>query len=489
MSTPRPTAPALFTNDFDRAFEAETSSLLGLRFRWFTGIVGGATLVAAILATIATIARQSSGEAARPAGVAWTGIAVTWAVFAIYAASFAYTAWRRIDGERLLALSYRIVIAHGVVQLAGFYLLNSGGGRSPWVTLVEIGGAHLLASLFLPWTASQAMRPVIILVIINTIGLLSVGPGTTAKTLTILLSPLVGVPGVAVCWFRHSRRMERLKLKFLQTRYGQVRRELVDARKIHEALFPQRIATGPVRFDYRYEPMHQLGGDFLHLHAEDPGDESGRLSVVIMDVTGHGIPAALTVNRLHGEIGRIFAENPATGPGQLVRLLNRYVHLTLSSHSVYMTAICVRLCPEDGRLEYASAGHPPAFVCAIDGTVQELESTALVLGAAPDEEFEHGERSIAFGPGDALVAYTDGATEARDHAGRMLGVAGMRQAIASRRHRVRQGWCEEMLKVVDKHRAGPPADDTLIVEISRPIGAGVASRPKAAVREPGVPEA
>jgi serine phosphatase RsbU (regulator of sigma subunit) len=259
----------------------------------------------------------------------------------------------------------------------------------------------------------------------------------------------------------------------IKGRYNDMKRELVDARRIHEALFPKANPEGPVRFNYCYEPMRQIGGDFLfRRYGVSPHGERPMLSVAIIDVTGHGIPAALTVNRLHGELERLFAEKPETTPGELLDALNRYVHLTLAEHSVYVTALCLRVdpnLPAERAMEYASGGHPPAFVRTVDGKVEELGSTAFVLGAVPTEAFDAGERCVRFGPGDSVIAYTDGAIEARDQSGRMLRIEGMLRLVAHPETWRGAQPCEAILRHVDQHRYGPIADDTLIVEVSRPL--------------------
>lgn len=305
------------------------------------------------------------------------------------------------------------------------------------------------------------------------------GPTFQGLIWRTLFSPLIGVPGVALCWLRQSRRFETYKLRFFQSRYGEVRRELIDARKIHEALFPAPMVDGPVRFTYVYEPMRQIGGDYLYAcwtrSSAADGEDRATLSVVLMDVTGHGIPAALTVNRLHGELQRVFAEQPDIGPGEVLRLLNRYVHLTLATHSVYVTALCLRVDPARDVLEYASGGHPPAYLRAVDGTIDELSSTAFVLGACAHADFHPDAAVRRFGPGDALIAYTDGALEARGVDGKMIGIAGMRRLVASGRPDAAEGWAPSILRAVERHRFGPPADDTLVVEVVRPIGLGSAA--------------
>lgn len=226
--------------------------------------------------------------------------------------------------------------------------------------------------------------------------------------------------------------------------------------------------------------MRQIGGDFLYA-CETGGSAAGQraLNVVLIDVTGHGVPAALTVNRLHGELERIFAENPGSDPGEVLGLLNRYVHLTLARHSVYATAFCARIEPHGNMLRYASAGHPPAFVRAVDGTLERLDSTTFVLGVTMGEDFQAGPRTVQFGPGDTLLAYTDGAIETRDREGRSLGVEGMQRLIAT--HHVRQGgWADVVLGAAEHHRYGGSADDMLVVEVWRPLGRGAPTGPSPA---------
>ncbi len=178
-----------------------------------------------------------------------------------------------------------------------------------------------------------------------------------------------------------------------------------------------------------------------------------RLNVLLLDVTGHGIAAALTVNRLYGEVERLFAENPHAGPGEVLSALNKYVHLTLATHSVYVTALCLRLDQERGVLEYASGGHPPAFLCGADGRIEQLDSTAFVLGACAAPDFDPAVESRPFMPGDTLLAYTDGAIEARNSAGRMLSIAGFTKIIAGHHGRCGERLlCDLVLEGVERHR-------------------------------------
>jgi hypothetical protein len=336
----------------------------------------------------------------------------------------------------------------------------------------QIFVAHFFACLFLPWTPRESARPLVPLLAINaviTLIYMIVDGSWLIGSLIILLSPLIGTPGMGICWWRHSRLREGFHSKLVMRRYGEMRQELVNARQIHESLFPKPCTEGPARFSYRYEPMRQIGGDYLYASRWNRPDAEHALSLVIIDVTGHGIPAALTVNRLHGELERIFAEDPGASPGEVLRLLNRYVHLTLATHSVYVTAVCLRIDPDAGTLEYASGGHPPAFIRAVDGHIDELNSTAFVLGVCGAGDFEPEPQTLPFGPGDTLIAYTDGAIEARDRSGRMYGISGLRRLISQGRPDALGGWPAAILGEVEAFRFGPAADDTLIIEVVRPL--------------------
>lgn len=337
--------------------------------------------------------------------------------------------------------------------------------------------AHVFMCLFLPLTPRESLRPLVPVLAINVLFTALYWPGLAWFLLGLGTALVIGMPGAAICSWRQGRFHERFHMKALKRRYGEMRQELTDARRIHEALFPQATFDGPVHMDYRYEPMRQIGGDYLY--SRFTPSENGplpALNVVIVDVTGHGIPAALTVNRLHGELERLYAENPGAAPGFILTMLNRYVHLTLATHSVYVTAVCFRADPNRpsgdtrgvGALEWASGGHPPAFLRCVDGTLHRLDSTTFVLGACHGDDFQHHQQSIPFGPGDVVIAYTDGATEARDRTGRMLRIDGLQRIVAGISPED-GSLAAATLREVERFRYGPPADDTLVVEIARPV--------------------
>ncbi len=349
--------------------------------------------------------------------------------------------------------------------------------------LWTIFASHFIACVFLPWTGRESLKPIIPLLLVNAVmtAVFAIYNASVARQAALMpimwlalgflgLSLLTPMPGLAVCAWRHRRFHKRATFDVLRDRYSALKHELTSARQIHESLFPTAIQTGECLFRYEYEPMRQIGGDYLHVFAgpaNGPGERA--LSLILVDVTGHGIPAALTVNRLHGELARIFAENPSVPPGEVLRLLNSYVHLTLATHSVYVTAICLRACAKTDTLEYASGGHPPAFLRSVDGTIERLDSTAFVLGVSAGPDFQPEPRTVRFGPGDTLVAYTDGATEARDDHGRYFGIEGIQRVLAVGRADDVRGWPGTLRDAVEGYREGPTMDDVLVIEMHRPL--------------------
>jgi sigma-B regulation protein RsbU (phosphoserine phosphatase) len=267
---------------------------------------------------------------------------------------------------------------------------------------------------------------------------------------------------------RHRSFQRGFKLQYESSRYRELQGELASARRLHDAALPPQRTDGPIRLHYAYEPMRQIGGDLLFVN--QPPDNPNVLSIVLLDVTGHGIPAALTVNRLIGELERLFAEHPDADPTFILHSLNRYISLTLSRHNIYATALCLRVNGDSGLLEWANAGHPPAFLFKAGGQVRTLDSSATLLGVLDPDDFQTPAPEFAvLTPGDVLVAYTDGLSEAANPDGKQLGTEGVRSLLASTCTGVQPPyvWPDCLLQAALNYRQSPVEDDTLILTLYR----------------------
>ncbi len=455
----------LETLEFRHEFVQETYGLLRRRLRNFVVLVGGIW----VLFTIAKWflrARDLDPEAFQMWPTVWKGVNDLLMALA-FAAALHIGLNRKGSRQPALIASIGLVAMYGVHLTVAEHGLGEAG-----LSLFLFMAFHVLASAHFPWTASQSLIPVGVFVLIHAGYVFTDGEGNgVTDSLGTIMSAVAGAPGIIVCSVQHEWRERNFGYRFMHSRYGKLRDELASARRIHEALFPSPCREGAFKLAYTYEPMRHIGGDYLHVSTHCRPDGSEVLSVVLVDVTGHGIPAALTVNRLHGEVELMFAADPEVEPGTVLKHLNRYVNLTLAKHSIYATALCLRFDSREQELQVANGGHPPAFLLGVDGTIEEIGSTAFVLGAARDDEFDPAPRRVRCMPGDTVLAYTDGAIEARAPDGRMLRIQGFRSMIAGAGATAGQGeLANVLLAAVAAHRGhGPTEDDTLIVEINRAL--------------------
>lgn len=464
-------ATATFTSEFTQEFDAETGRLLRRRFLWLLG-----TMLALWGIGLLTMMVAWKNMIAQPILFA---LVVLIAVFdiAVYAWFLHRVRRSRPDKPAILRLTRILLIYIGAMGLHRYLIdfsSQGAGSTFPNATL-SFAFAFLMACVFLPWSPRDVLRTIAIVLGLHVVVYMATHMPPGPAWLWLVTFPVFVAPGVVVCWVKHSTRTHSYKMRFLTSRYGEVRREMTDARRIHEDLFPQPRDVGDIVFTYTYQPMRLIGGDYLYCF-ESPGVE-GRVpvNVVLLDVTGHGLAAALTVNRLHGELERIYAEDPHADPGHVLSLLNRYVHLTLAQHSIYASAVCLRIDPTTNELAYANAGHPPMFLRGVDGTIEELNSTAIVLGACRPEDFHADPQSHAFVPGDMLIAYTDGAMEARDDKGKCIGRQWLTGMIAGAKFEPGE-WPRRIIAELDARRNGPPEDDTLVIEVQRRLAQDMAHR-------------
>ena len=447
------------TSDFRHAYQSASRDRMRRRFLIYT-------IVMAVLQFLGVV---QSWELFALDSITLTRIGLSFSLLLsafIYIGAHFYTrlASKRMSRGTIVGLTVALMLASAFLRLP--YVLFGDLDQSVdqlMVWCLVFAMSHVIASCFVAWSARESMIPLLPFFVTLAIvkGIEDGWPGVLGSVFLVLF---LGAPGVLVAWGLTSSYRTKFQNMFLRKSYTSMKRELVDARRIHEDLFPEPVVEGPTVVRYSYEPMRQIGGDYLFIR-----EAPGITNVVLIDVTGHGVTAALTINRLHGEIQRHYGMHPGSPPGETLAALNDYINLTLATHSVYATAVCVQVDHANDTLRYASAGHPPAFLIATDKSIDQLESTTFLLGVCKGDDFEPNERELVFHAGDTLIAYTDGATEAMDIEGKMLGVMGFLRTVASVTPG-KVGWTEQLKHEVEAYRDGPAADDTLIVEITRPIG-------------------
>lgn len=205
-----------------------------------------------------------------------------------------------------------------------------------------------------------------------------------------------------------------------------LKRELAIGHKMQLSLLPQSTPQIPGwQFATYYQTAWQVGGDFYDFITLE--DNAAEICLVIADVSGKGVPAALYM-----AVARtlIRAEsNKGESPAQVLEQVNEHI-LGDTRSPLFLSALYAILNVKTGLLRYASAGHSaPLCRRQRSGAVEELPASGYLLGAFADASFS--EEETLLNEGDALVLYTDGVTEARDVEGRFFGEERLKSAVAA----------------------------------------------------------
>lgn len=220
--------------------------------------------------------------------------------------------------------------------------------------------------------------------------------------------------------------IEKARLHQEEIKRHRIEEELAVGRQIQLSMLPPGVPVIP-GWDMSafYEPARQVGGDFYDFF-ELPG-QTGRLGLVVADVSGKGVPAALFMALTR----TIIRNNALRGrpPADALTWANRFIQED-SQTDMFLTAIYAVLDTNAGRLTFANAGHNrPLWWHASTGHFEELYALGIVLGVLDDVRLE--EREIEIAPGDVLVFYTDGVTESMNNSYEEFGVSRLKAAIAT----------------------------------------------------------
>ena len=432
--------------------------------------VGGGTSAFERALQSASAAQRDAGTETEQPETVPLELVVPWWIFPLVSLpTFAVLAWfglkvrpRLYTRAELVSAATRMILALGLLNFGfecAMLLANPG---APILPLFSIFFWHLTASLFLPWNWRESLKPIAPLLACWL--LLRLGLATSSGEWLGFIGSLVGAPflfapALFLCYARLRWHQRRFKSGFVGRRFLEMRREFIQARAVHESLFPKPEDHGWLRFDFGYRPAADIGGDFIHTWMDD----NDRFHLALIDVTGHGLASAMTVARIHGEIERLRDEHPDDGPARMLARLNRYFQRLLSRYRLFATAVLITIDPRTGEMRYASAGHPPVFIRSRNGA-RELESTTFLLGAVDNATFGEEEVSIYLEEGDRVILFTDGAYDAKSPRGERFGLDRLREIL--RRPAAPASWTHFLMNLVETFEAGMPEDDLLVAEVS-----------------------
>ena len=131
------------------------------------------------------------------------------------------------------------------------------------------------------------------------------------------------------------------------------------------------------------------------------------MAIIVADVAGHGLPAALLMSNLQARVGMVF-DGPENLAGAVARL-NQMICRNCPVNRFISFFVAV-VCPQRGDIRYCNAGHNPPLLLRADGALQRLETGGGLLGIDPEGAYAHADLNMS--SGDVLVLFSDGVTEA-----------------------------------------------------------------------------
>jgi len=371
-------------------------------------------------------------------------------------------AWRELSLGKLRLLIQWEIIAGLAIAVAGIGTFVFGGPDNRWMiynNLLAVFAMMVLLSVVLVPKFSRLL--VIpdhrILAAATLIFAFEVLYTNLSGALHHPTLPLVASLGFAVLLF--SLGYVALEIVFTnERRLLSIETELETARQIQSSILPAKVPESEnFRLAASYRPMTAVAGDFYQFIEAD----KNHLGLLVADVSGHGIPAALISSMIKVAMRSVvaFAHDPAQVLGGLNRILTTELRGQLTS------AAYLWIDTANHTALYSAAGHPP-LLCWRDACaeLQHIESNGLLFGILPDSEYPVC--SLAMEPRDRFLMYTDGLVEPETARGESFGDRRLEQVVRDNRAQPASELLQQLLS--ELHQWQPPSttqqdDITLIV--------------------------
>ncbi len=230
--------------------------------------------------------------------------------------------------------------------------------------------------------------------------------------------------------------------------------ELNVASGIQQSILPTAFPTGSnYQVFANMEPARNVGGDFFDV----VGLENDRVGLAIADVSDKGVPAALFMMS-----SRTWMKGAAISthePGVVLQEVNSLLHED-NETQMFVTVLYAVYDPETGEFTYASGGHDAPLLVRPDGSSELLPLTGgIALGIIP--ELEYGQKSVYLKPGETLVLYTDGVTEAMNDRGEQFGIERLREVFAGHSLKDSSEATRMIFEAVNEFAAGAAQSDDI----------------------------
>ncbi len=255
-------------------------------------------------------------------------------------------------------------------------------------------------------------------------------------------------------------RVENARLAEEQLERERLERELQVASEIQQRFQPN---SAPQVNGYELQgisfPCYEIGGDYYDFIER----ANGNLVVALGDVSGKGTAAALLMSSLHAAVhAQVEAHD---SPVKTIEAINRYLVESIPANR-FVTLFYTELDPKAGTLAFLNAGHNPPLIVHPGGTMEQLASGGLPLGIMAAADFREGRTKLS--PGDVLVIYSDGVSEAVNPAGEEFGPTRLYEVVSRNLDASAAGIRDRIESALTKFCQGTPAaDDITLVIVKR----------------------
>ena len=370
------------------------------------------------------------------------------------------------QGWHQLALwAFRVQIALALLAIVADVML-AGPGRMAFANHILVIFAFL-AFLFLLFAPGQPSTPELRLFRVGFTVFAFLGIQTALASAGITPGPTHLEPIGLFVFVSCLGMVVARRIFTSQEHLGALREELEIARRIQLAILPADMPKiRELEVATRYLPSSTVAGDFYDFLPT--GDRC--VGILITDVSGHGVPAALLASMVKVAIGT--QAHHAADPAEVLSGLNRTLFGKL--HEQFVTASFLFLDLPARRAIYSSAGHPALLLGrGKERRVIEYSETGLILGISPETQYSNTVFSLE--PEDRLVLYTDGIPEAMNKHGEFFGKHRLMQAVEQGARLPAERFCKSLLETLEAW-AGTPAEQphaddlTLVVMDFEPAG-------------------
>lgn len=266
-----------------------------------------------------------------------------------------------------------------------------------------------------------------------------------------------------------------------------VQAELRFAREVQQGIVPKVFPPFPeapdVEIAARMDPAREVGGDYFDFFMIDPD----HMGVVIADVSDKGVPAGL-FTMIVRTLLRVNAKGNLSAADAVSRM-NRQIAADNPS-SMFVTLFYFVADLRTGRIVFCDAGHPPPLLLGREGVAPlaaaEGRGGCVIAGIYDQAEYSEGELTLA--PGETLVLYTDGVTEAVDQAGRMYGEERLLRVLGANPRQTNRQRCDRVVADVMEHQRGIEQFDDITLLFFKFLG-GRAAAPASAAPPPAATKA